>query len=335
MTAEGPLVSAVVPTFENELTLPAALGSLAAQELDGDVELICVDGGSSDATVRIAEDHGARVVRNPLRDEEEGRALGVEAATGELVLLLDADNELPRRDWLARLVRATQLAPDVVSADPLYHEWRPQDPPVTRLCALLGGTDPLAIELGWADRWSFHLRRWTGLEFEAEDAGDALIVRVDPAQPPPMGSNGFLVRRDALLATRYRPFVHSDVVGDLAEAGYRFARVREGIVHHYAPTLRAYARKARRRARRSVAAGPTQRRGFRVGRGRLLVRVAWSLSIIGPAIAAIRGYRARPDPAWALLPVLSLITTLTYAREFARARLAGAGARVRGGYPPS
>ncbi len=330
-----PSVTAVVPTFNNAATLEAALSTLATQNYLGAVDVLCVDGGSSDATRAIAERHGARIVENPQRNEEEGRALGLEAATGDLVLLLDADNELPGTDWLGRLVSATELAPDVVSADPLFHEWREQDPPVTRLCALLGGTDPLAIDLGWADRWSAHLDRWTGLDVEVEETPDALLVRIDPERPPPMGSNGFLVRREALLATRYRPFVHSDVVGDLAEAGYRFARVREGVVHHYAPTLRAYARKARRRARRTVLGEPAQRRGFQVDRSRLLARAIWSLTVIGPAFAAVRGYRARPDPAWALLPALYLITTLTYVSETLRARASGAPARPKGADPPS
>jgi glycosyltransferase involved in cell wall biosynthesis len=331
----APSVTAVVPTYDNATTLPAALESLAAQEYAGAVDVVCVDGGSNDATRAIAERFGARVVENPERNEEEGRALGVEAATGEYVLLLDADNELPAADWLSRLVRAASLAPDVVSADPLYHEWRASDPPVTRLCALLGGTDPLAIDLGWADRWAAHLDRWTGLEVEVEDADDALVVRLDPQRPPPMGSNGFLVRRDALLATRYRPFVHSDVVGDLAEAGFRFARVREGVVHHYAPTLRAYARKARRRARRTVRREPVQRRGLEVDRRRVVLRAAWAMTLVGPVLAAIRGYRTRPDPAWALLPALYVITTLAYAQATLAAGLAGALARRSRGDRPS
>lgn len=318
-------ITAVVPTYDNAATLSLALDSLMTQDYGGAVDVLCVDGGSGDATREVARAHGAAVIDNPARNEEEARALGLEAASGELVLLLDADNELPAADWLRRLVEALDLAPDVVSADCLYHQWRPQDPPVTRLCALLGGTDPLAIDLGWADRWATHLGRWTGLPVEVEEAGeDALLVRVDPERPPPMGSNGFLVRREALLGTRYRPFVHSDVVGDLAAAGWRFARVREGVVHHYAPTLRAYARKARRRARRSVTGEPPQRRGFRVSRTKLAMRAAWSLSAIGPAWAAIRGYRARPDRAWALLPALYMVTTLAYLRETLRAKVAGA-----------
>jgi glycosyltransferase involved in cell wall biosynthesis len=317
-----PAVSAVIPTFENSATLPAALESLAAQDYEGDVEILCIDGGSSDATVAIARSHGATIVENPMRNEEEGRALGLEAAKGELVLLLDADNELPSPGWLTRLVAGLDAAGDVVSADCLFHEWRATDPPLTRLCAMLGGTDPLAIDLGWADRYATHLDRWTGMEVEVEERGDGvLVVRIDPDRPPPMGSNGFLVRREPMLETRYRPFVHSDVVGDLAAAGWRFARAPEGIVHHYAPTLRIYARKARRRAQRTVAGEPRQRRGLRVPRGRVLIRAAWGMTLVGPIAAAIRGYRAKRDPAWALLPALYVITTVTYAVETLRAAL--------------
>ncbi len=318
---QEPSVSVVLPTFNNEATLPAALASVAAQNYEGEVRVICVDGGSNDRTRAIAGATGARLIENPERNEEEGRALGVEAADGDLVLLLDADNELVGEDWLARLVTALESGEDVVSADCLFHAWRPQDPPVTRLCALLGGTDPLAIDLGWADRWAYHRGRWTGCDFDATERGGVLIVGIDPDQPPPMGSNGFLVRRTPLLETHYRPFVHSDVVGDLAAAGWRFARVRAGVVHHYAPTLRIYARKAMRRARRTVSGIPPQRRGLRVSRAALAGRVLYSISVVGPLTAAFRGYRARPDRAWLLLPALYMITVGAYALATLRAAL--------------
>lgn len=319
-----PSVSVVLPTYNNAATLPLALSSLRDQAYAGEVELVCVDGGSGDATLAIAREHGARIVANPARNEEEGRALGLEAATGDLVLLLDADNELPGRDWLGRLVRAAGSDPGIVSADCLFHEWRRGDPPITRLCALMGGTDPLAIDLGWSDRWAVHRGRWTGFPVEVSDHGDFLVVRIDPARPPSMGSNGFLARRRALLETEYRPFVHSDVVGDLAAAGWAFARVRAGIVHHYAPTLREYVRKARRRAQRSVGGVPPQRRRPPMRRSRVALRAAWSLTIVGPALTALRGYRRHPDPAWALYPALYLVTTLAYLLAVAR-RLVGPG----------
>ena len=316
--APRPSVSVVLPTFQNEATLPAALASLAMQRYDGEVRVLCIDGGSSDRTREIAAEHGAEVIDNPLRNEEEARALGLEAAGGDLVLLLDADNELVGEDWLARLVAAVGIAPDAVSADCLFHAWRPSDPPVTRLCALIGGTDPLAIDLGWADRWAHHRGRWTGFDVEVGEAGDVLLVRIDADRPPPMGSNGFLVEREPLAATQYRPFVHSDVVGDLAEAGYRFARVPQGVVHHYAPTVRLYARKAIRRARRTVSGEPPQRRGLSVGRRALAGRVLYAVTLAGPIRDAIRGNRVHPDRAWALLPLLYLITVGAYGIETVR-----------------
>lgn len=309
-------ISVVVPTYQSAPTLERALASLRAQSYDGAVEVLVVDGGSTDATAEIARRFGATVLANPQRSEEEGRALGLEAATRELVFLLDADNELPHPQLLARLVAALDLAPDVVSADCIRHEWRREDPPVVRLCALIGGTDPLAVELGYADRVAVHRGRWTAMPgVEEERVGDVLLVRVDPLRPPPLGSNGFLVRREALLETQYRPFVHSDVVGDLAEHGWRFARVPDGIVHHYAPDLATYARKARRRARRTVRAEPRQRRGLVVSRTRLAGRALWAATLVGPALAAARGFARRPDPAWALYPLLAAITVVAYVQE--------------------
>jgi glycosyltransferase involved in cell wall biosynthesis len=324
MSAAAPSVTAVVPTYNNEATLGTALESLARQRYAGTVDVVCIDGGSSDATRDIAAASGARVVENPARREEEGRAIGLEAASGDLVLLLDADNEISATDWLERLVAAIDLAPDVISADCLFHEWRAHDPPVTRVCALIGGTDPLAIDLGWGDRWAAHLGRWTGADVVVEKRDDGiLLVRIDPERPPPMGSNGYLVDREALLRTEYRPFVHSDVVGDLAAAGYRFAKVPEGIVHHYAPTLRAYARKAVRRARRSIKGDPPQRRGLQASPLHLAFRALLSLTVVHPVLVAMRGYRAHPDRAWALYPLLCLITTSVYVVESLRALVRG------------
>ncbi|HET7567390.1 MAG TPA: glycosyltransferase [Gaiellaceae bacterium] len=309
-----PSVCALVPTFNSARTLEAALRTLGEQDYAGDVETLVVDGGSGDATVAIARAHGARVLTNPWRTEEEARAIGIEATDAELVLLLDADDELPHPGWLARLVAALELAPDVVAADCLYHAVRRSDPPLTRLAGLMGGIDPVAVEVGFGDRWSWHLDRWTAMPHEEEDAGDALLVRIDPDRPPPIGSNGFLVRRDALVRCRLRPFVHSDVAAELSAHGWRFARVRESVVHHHAPSLRDYARKARRRARRSVQGIPGRRIPYRPP----LADTLRAAALLPACVHAVRGYRRLPDPAWALYPVVHAIAVTVYGLELLR-----------------
>jgi glycosyltransferase involved in cell wall biosynthesis len=67
------------------------------------VEVIVVDDGSTDETATIAESMGARVIRNTGRRHGKGVALrlGFDAATGDLLAMMDADyshraEELPR-----------------------------------------------------------------------------------------------------------------------------------------------------------------------------------------------------------------------------------------------
>ncbi|WP_210443395.1 glycosyltransferase family 2 protein [Nocardioides sp. SYSU D00065] len=93
-----PSVSVVVPARDEEQTLPALLGSLRA--LDGSPpEVVVVDDASDDRTAEVARAGGARVVPagTPPRGWT-GKAwachTGAEAASGDLLLFLDADTVL-------------------------------------------------------------------------------------------------------------------------------------------------------------------------------------------------------------------------------------------------
>jgi len=101
-----PLVSLLVPTLDEERELPMLLDHLAA--LHGRWELIVADGGSRDATQRIAREH---VARPRLIQVAGGRAAQLNAAarvaTGELLLFLHADSRLPR-DAYASLAAAAR-----------------------------------------------------------------------------------------------------------------------------------------------------------------------------------------------------------------------------------
>ena len=106
--------------------------------------------------------------------------------------------------------------------------------------------------------------------------------------------------------------------------GIPLARVRQGMVHHYAEDLATYRAKAARRARRWATGVPHQRRGYRPGLPRALAQVAFSASVVGPVISrGPRGFARRRDPAWALYPLLSAITVFAYARARLRVALHG------------
>jgi glycosyltransferase involved in cell wall biosynthesis len=96
------LVSVVVPTLNEEATLPPFFRSLKRCRLD-DYEVIVVDKFSRDRTAQIAERNGARVLCRNLSCGDS-RTAGLKAARGEIVASLDADSVLCN-GWLDIVAR--------------------------------------------------------------------------------------------------------------------------------------------------------------------------------------------------------------------------------------
>jgi len=105
------MISVIVPTLNAEADLPRTLAALVPAAIDGIVrEVIIVDGGSTDATSRIAEATGAHFIA-----AEQGRgqqlATGATAAKGPWLLFLHADTTLDG-GWeqeALELMRAVEL----------------------------------------------------------------------------------------------------------------------------------------------------------------------------------------------------------------------------------
>lgn len=88
------MICVVIPTLNAQAGLAAALTSLVPAAVDGIVrQVVVVDGGSNDRTVRIAEQAGAETVHSP-----PGRgaqlALGAKSAKFSWLLFLHADTIL-------------------------------------------------------------------------------------------------------------------------------------------------------------------------------------------------------------------------------------------------
>jgi glycosyltransferase involved in cell wall biosynthesis len=92
-----PFLSIVIIAKNEEKVLPALLESIKRQTFK-DHEIIVADAQSTDKTTKVAEKAGAKVVAGGRPGS--GRNRGAEAASGSMLLFLDADGELPSEKFL-------------------------------------------------------------------------------------------------------------------------------------------------------------------------------------------------------------------------------------------
>jgi glycosyltransferase involved in cell wall biosynthesis len=110
----GPEVSVVIPCLNEE----AAIGGVVDDAWEGirssgrTGEVVVVDNASTDDSAAIAADHGARVVLEPRRGYGSAYLAGLAAATGDYLVMGDADGTYPLRElgpFVDRLERGDDL----------------------------------------------------------------------------------------------------------------------------------------------------------------------------------------------------------------------------------
>lgn len=93
------MISFIVPAHDEEALLGATLDALqaTARALSEPCEVIVVDDASTDRTAIIAQDHAAHVVNVSCRHIAATRNAGARAASGELLIFVDADTLIDAR----------------------------------------------------------------------------------------------------------------------------------------------------------------------------------------------------------------------------------------------
>jgi glycosyltransferase involved in cell wall biosynthesis len=315
---ELPSISILIPTYNSSRSLKECLDSIKSQDYPADrVEIIIIDAGSTDDTLEIASQAGVgNILPNPLKTGEAGKAVGLDAATGEIVAFIDSDNILDGDDWLRKMVSPFEN-PDIALSESYAFTYRPTDSIVDRYCSLLGMNDPVHLFIGNYDRLSALTGKFTGLPLQMTDRGDYYEVILTKDTLPTMGANGSCIRRSAVLQTNYRPYYFDiDVVYELVCAGYnRIAMVKKGIIHIYCPDLRTFARKQKRRISDYLYHSGRGERAYPHKRffwGYVMFVICCLLMF--PLVAqSILGYARKKDSAWFIHPLTCWLTLVIYA----------------------
>ena len=95
-TTDEPLVSVIIPVYNTEDYLEQCLSSVCTQTLEN-IEIICVDDGSSDSSLQILEEYAAKdsrvtIIKQKNAGAGAARNHGLSRARGKYLSFLDADD---------------------------------------------------------------------------------------------------------------------------------------------------------------------------------------------------------------------------------------------------
>jgi cellulose synthase/poly-beta-1,6-N-acetylglucosamine synthase-like glycosyltransferase len=100
-----PFISIIIPAKNEEKLIRSCITSLHALDYPKDkLEIIVVDGISTDQTDTVAREMGANVLINKKQTVSPGRNIGFENAHGELIAFTDADC-IVDKNWLASSIK--------------------------------------------------------------------------------------------------------------------------------------------------------------------------------------------------------------------------------------
>ena len=113
------LISVIIPTFNEEKTLPACLESLIRQKTTFPFEVIVIDYKSSDKTKEIARKIGVRLINENRPGRAIARQRGVNDAKGEILAFTEADCIL-NPYWIQSIADHFKNNPSVIGVTGIY-----------------------------------------------------------------------------------------------------------------------------------------------------------------------------------------------------------------------
>ncbi len=104
----------IMPCFNSSRTIEDSLKSIREQDFDQTkVEILVLDGGSTDNTREIANKYQATIVDNPYRLPEFAKRIGFDIAKGAYLVFLDSDESLANNQCLKRRLEVFERYPQV------------------------------------------------------------------------------------------------------------------------------------------------------------------------------------------------------------------------------
>jgi glycosyltransferase involved in cell wall biosynthesis len=318
-------ISVILPTFNCSNFLNLCLDSIVSQEYPKDlIEILIIDGGSTDNTLEIAKIYTDKIFYNPLRTGEAGKAIGVKNAKNELIALIDSDNILPDKNWFLEMIKPFLEDNNIVGSEPLEYTYRKSDGFITRYCALMGMNDILCLFIGNYDRHCYLTGEWTEMEVSFEDKKNYLNLNFNYKnvnQIPTIGANGTIFRRSFFENIDIGDYLFDiDLIAlkiSSMKDNIYFAKVRNGIIHLFSGNILTYIRKQKRRIRDYKKYKKFRKYAWlKINNKGIIKFIFYAILIVPLVLQSFRGYFKKKDLAWFFHPFACFITLFIYGLNF-------------------
>ncbi|MBP7087963.1 MAG: glycosyltransferase [Candidatus Omnitrophica bacterium] len=304
-----------LPVYNEAQRLKRCLDSIKEQDYPKEkIEVLLVDGGSSDETVKIASQYEfVKVLFNPKRLADFGAKISAKEASGELLVIFAADNDLVGKDWLRTVNQIFLLDKEIstlwcrmISSD--------FDSSINKYYELVQN-DPLSFCINKNSRYY----QKKALK-KVINNKDCYIFEVEKDRPLIWGANGLVYRtslvKDIILKEGF--LGDNDVFQELIEQGNNkvvyFTNLL--VVHHHVQSLRQWIRKWKRNyLSHFLAQRKTRNLGWVMDKNFKLKLIFWVVYSILPVFSLVHSlYLLLRDKNifWLYHPIVSFFQAITY-----------------------
>lgn len=222
--SKPPSICIAIPTYNEEENISGCLGAIFKQDYPKELlEVVVVDGYSTDATVKIAQKYPVTLLYNKDRDAHIGKMIGLQQTKCDLYTFVDTDMEIVGRDWLRKMVLPLVKRPEIIGSFCRIVS-RKEEPSLNRYLSY----HPLQYD---------PLYSFFSPDIEntiIEERKDYRLCQYGLGKVPPVGR--CLYRREKILKTRIgqmNKFMDLDNLVILVKAGYdKFAYVSSAEYYH-------------------------------------------------------------------------------------------------------
>lgn len=313
---ENPIVSIIIPTYNEEKNLEFCLKSIQRQIFSlKRIEIIIVDDGSTDATLNIAKKFHARILHSGFKHIERSKSIGIEAARGKYLFFMDADISLIDRDIISTAVETCEKYSEVVGVQCFYWKYSRNHTAINRYCELFGVNDPFPYYLGRRGIRSYLDRGWIYPKTLLKDTAKYYLVRFTSDNLPTLGSQGYLCRTDLIKRfASWKPyFFHLDTTKQLVDKGFNtFVMLKLTVEHDYAVSVKDFYNKLYRNLSLFYQFRPKRTYDYGIKSPRFYLALFQMVTVVRPLIDSIRGYMILPDVAWFLSPLFCITVPILY-----------------------